>query len=462
MRSSLDDASSMVSRAGQSIGAVGGSMTAKVTLPLVGIGTAAVVMGNQFNSGMANVISLAPEAADQIAGMSSGVQDLAVEMGASTSDMTGGLYQVVSAFGLAGESLDLLETNAMAATAGLATTEEAIALTSAVTKGYGDTTAEAVQHAADLALKTVQMGQTKFPELAASIGAVTPLAAALGVTQEELFGTMATATGVTGNAAAVSTQFRGVLQSLMSPTDAMSGLLSEMGFASGEAMMQQLGLQGTIDTITAAATASGQPLQAYIGSIEGQTLAMALAGPQADTFGQKLAEMQNAAGTTQAAFDAQTQGINAPKTQGIILAVVGLAAALGPVLMVLGPIVSGIGAVGAVIGALASPIGIIIAAVGLLAAAWVTDFGGIRTMVTEFWNTHLKPIFDMLVQWLQTNIPIAIGVLAGFWENTLKPALETVWLFIQENIFPIFVTVVQCRRIFPLPSACWLGSGKTH
>lgn len=104
--------------------------------------------------------------------------------------------------------------DARGATAGLAQTTEAINLTSAVTKGYGDATAEVVQHASDLASTTVRLGQTTFPELAASIGSVVPLAAALNVTQEELFGTMATFTGVTGNAAEVSTQLTSVLTAM--------------------------------------------------------------------------------------------------------------------------------------------------------------------------------------------------------------------------------------------------------
>ena len=60
-----------------------------------------------------------------------------MEMGKSTGDMTTGLYQVISAFGYGSDSLAQLELNARAASAGLATTEQAIALTSAVTKGYG-------------------------------------------------------------------------------------------------------------------------------------------------------------------------------------------------------------------------------------------------------------------------------------------------------------------------------------
>lgn len=487
--SSMDTAGRRVSKFGSDIGQVGRDMTTRVTAPIVGIGTAAVLMGNQFNAGMANVISLAPSAADEIAGLRDDVQDLAVDMGKSTGDMTGGLYQVVSAFGYSADSMDLLRINAEAASAGLATTTEAIDLTSAVTKAYGDTSTAAVQQVADLAMQTVALGQTTFPELAGSIGRVTPLAASLGVSMDELFGVMATGTGVTGSAAEVSTQFRGILQSLMAPTTDMAAAFKELGVSSGEELISIYGLEDGLANIMMIAEASGKPLQAFISSIEGQTLAMALAGPQADSWWQKTDAMRNSAGATALAFEAQTQGVNAagfamqqaaiqvqtmgqqigqalmpvvlavmpyiqqfttfvqglvqqftaldPKTQMIILGVIGFAAALGPLLMILGPLVSGIGAVVGIVGALISPVGLVVVAVGLLAAAFATDFMGIRTAVTTFWEVYLKPIFDKLVLWLQTNIPVALQALAQFWTTTLLPAIQTVWAWIEANLLPL-------------------------
>ena len=59
--------------------------------------------------------------------------------------------------------MEKVEINAKAARAGIATTADSINLTSAVTKANGDTSAAAVQHVADLAFKTVELGQTTFP-----------------------------------------------------------------------------------------------------------------------------------------------------------------------------------------------------------------------------------------------------------------------------------------------------------
>lgn len=241
----MDEADRKWGDVGKSMTSTGMKMTGAVTLPIIGIGGAAIKMSTDFNASMANVASLGlvPERVEEL---KSGVQNMAIEVGKSTGDLAGGLYQVVSAFGDTADTATILEINAKAAAAGLATTEEAIALTSAVTKGYGDSSAEAVQKVADLAFETVKLGQTTFPELAASMGKVVPIASALGVSQEELFAQMATLTGVTGGAAEVSTQLRAVYQGLLKPTaemanslDLVARELDEQGKLAGGPMVDQ-------------------------------------------------------------------------------------------------------------------------------------------------------------------------------------------------------------------------------
>jgi TP901 family phage tail tape measure protein len=428
----MKSASDSIQDTGKKMTSVGKTLTAGITLPIVGLGVAAIKMSTDFNASMANVATLIPGNVDRVNELKKSVQSMAIETGKSTSDLTGGLYNVISAFGDTTDTVKILEINAKAAAAGLATTTDAINLTSAVTKGYGDTSAEAVQHVSDLAFQAVKLGQTTFPELSSSIGRVTPLAASLGVSMEELFGVMATGTGVTGGSAEVSTQLRGVLQGLMSPTADMTALLEGLGYSSGQAMLEQLGLQETIETVVQSAESSNTPLQKYISSIEGQTLALALAGPQADVFSEKLSAMTKATGATNEAFKEQTEGINEAgfkwdqlkqklavtgqqvgdklipvfldlmdtlqpiiekvttgiekfsdmdsKTQNLTLAAIALAAALPPIIVVAGMLVTAVGA-------LLSPIGLVIAGVGAVIAIGVLlwkNWDMIRAKATAF------------------------------------------------------------------------------
>ena len=85
------------------------------------------------------------------------IMEVSNRTGVATADLTDGMYQVVSAFGDSADAASILETAAKSAAAGNATTTDSINLLSAVTKGYGDTSAEAVQKAADLSFATVRL-----------------------------------------------------------------------------------------------------------------------------------------------------------------------------------------------------------------------------------------------------------------------------------------------------------------
>lgn len=299
---SLDNLTTKASR-------VGKDLTTYLTLPILGIGVAAGKASMDFNASMANVATLIPGNTARVRELKEEVQDLAIMAGKATGDVAGGLYEVISAFGDTADTAEILEANVRAAAAGLSSVTEAIKLTSAVTKAYGDTTDEAIEKASDLAFVTVKLGQTTFPELASAIGRVAPLTAQLGMSQEELFAGFATLTGVTGDTAEVSTQLRAILTSMINPTEDMSRVIRALGYESARAMLEERGLAGSIEALTQAAGGSEEVVAKLFGRAEALTAVFALAGPQADTFREKLAALGQAAGATDEAFDEQTKGI---------------------------------------------------------------------------------------------------------------------------------------------------------
>lgn len=204
----------------------------------------------EWQQQMQNVATLLDgDVKGRVAQLNKEVMNLSNSTGIGTQDLTDGLYQVVSAFGDSADASKQLEIAAKAAKAGGATTTDAINLLSAVTKGYGDTSAEAQQKAADLAFATVKLGQTSFPELASSMGQVIPLASTLGAKQEDLFGAMATLTGVTGSTSEVTTQLKATMQAFLSPSTAMQKSLEKLGYASGKEMLESEGLQGALEKL---------------------------------------------------------------------------------------------------------------------------------------------------------------------------------------------------------------------
>lgn len=274
---------------------------------------AATKVAADFQSQMSNVQTLLTGTQDEIAAKVSKYGDIVKEVsrttGLETSNLTDGLYQVVSAFGDVDDAAKITEIAAKSAKAGNAETSDAVNLLSAVTKGYGDISAEANQKAADLAFTTVRLGQTSFPELASSMGKVIPLCATMKVKEEELFGAMATLTGVTGGTAEVSTQLKATIQGFMQPTTAMTSALKKMGYENGQVAIESLGLQGTLDALKESVNGDELAFAGMFSSVEAKTAVLALAGAQSEDFTNKTKEMYSATGAAESAFDTQTANL---------------------------------------------------------------------------------------------------------------------------------------------------------
>jgi TP901 family phage tail tape measure protein len=263
-----------------------------------------------FNRSMANVGSLIPGNTARVLELKGAVQQMAEQTGKSTGELADGMYEMIGAFGDSSDSIARLRTATDLASAGLADTKDAMALIAAETRAYGDTSSETAAKVADLATMAVNLGQTTLPELAAAMPRVTALSSQMGVSFEEMNTIMATFTGVTGNAAEVGTQMRGMLQALAAPSEDMKVLFAEWGVETGKQAVEMMGLQGAIEGINAKAEELGAGgLQKLVGSMEGQTLAMADSGATAAKYVQNLEAMKNASGATATALAEQNNGI---------------------------------------------------------------------------------------------------------------------------------------------------------
>jgi TP901 family phage tail tape measure protein len=263
-----------------------------------------------FNKEIALTATMMPNLDKEVNELKANVQDLAIRYGKSTIDMAKGSFLVVSAFGAQAAASKKLELTAKAAAAGNAETSASLSLLSAVTKGYGDTSDQAFQKASDLAFMTVKLGQTDFPALAASIGKVVPVAAAMNVKQEELFAGFATLTGVTGNAAEVSTQLSGILRAMIKPTEGMRAAIKELGFETAEQMIEQEGLIGSMRMLVENTDGTSESIGKLFRRAEALTAVFALTGGQADVFNEKFEKIKVSTGATDEALREVTDGVN--------------------------------------------------------------------------------------------------------------------------------------------------------
>ncbi|GAG35341.1 unnamed protein product, partial [marine sediment metagenome] len=93
------------------------------------------------------------------------------------------------------------------------------------------------------------------------------------------------------------------------------------------------------------------------------------------------------------------------------------------------------------------------AAVGLLVAAWEKDWGGIRTILTAFWEEAAKPAFEALKVWFTTTLPAALATIRDWfvtaWEN-ITEAVTGAW----KKAVAIFGDVKKWFTV-TMPAAIW-------
>lgn len=298
-----------IGQAGEGLKKIGEKTTevGKAMLPLTAAtaaaGAAAGKMALDFEDSMANINTLLDDES-HLKGYEQAVIDLSNETGKPIETMTEGMYQAISSLGDAGkETEEIFGTMARSAKAGGAEVADSVSLISAGMKGYNSVSGETAQKISDLAFQTAKLGVTTFPEMARSMQPLFPLASSVGLSFEELFGVMATGTGVTGNTSEVSTQLKAVLSNLMKPTKQMKSLMKEYGYENGQAMIESEGLTGVLKILQEATGGQSDKMAELFSSTEALTLMTALTGTQFDTFGDKLSQMSDAAGATAAAYD---------------------------------------------------------------------------------------------------------------------------------------------------------------
>lgn len=476
---------SELDKVGKKMQNIGRKMTASLTLPILGIGAAGIIASTSLNEGMANVASLMPNSTERVLELKEAVKGLSVDTGKAMDDITRGLYQTISAFGDSAETVDRLNVALKASVTGAADTQITLSMLSGVTKSYGDTSAKALTHVSDLALKCVELGETTFPELANELGKVNSLASTMGVTQEEMFAAIAAGSGPLGNTGDVATKMKGALVSLLKPTKDMETAFGKLGVKSGQQLIKQEGLHGALMRVAEISKKYDIGLGKIFGSAEALQFVFSMTGAQSDTFLEKLKLMGNVGGTTEKAFNEITNGVNkagftfkqfkqilavtlteigdalAPAlvkmiafakpliatfrqlsgpTKMFIMIMAGIVAAIGPLIFVIGNLLSAASAIGGVI-ASAGGVGALIASIfnpvtliigGIVALIAVLKMAGLKWK--EIWRLMLIPLtpFVGIVEWIIDNwkrlIPFfkLMGILIVAIFKTFAPELKRV------------------------------------
>jgi TP901 family phage tail tape measure protein len=199
----------------------------------------AVGVFTDFETQMANVRTLTNLTDQEFGALTQSVMDLSKRVPQSGSELSKGLYQLLSAGVDARNGMGALEAASRAAQAGLSSVHDAADVGTSVMNAYG-ASVDKLPRIYDTMFRTVAIGKTTFPELAASMGLVINQAATFKVSFEEVTAAIATMTNAGVRTPQAVTSIARAIEELKTPKSEEARLA-----------MQQLGVTYTTfsDTI---------------------------------------------------------------------------------------------------------------------------------------------------------------------------------------------------------------------
>ncbi len=233
------------------------------------------------------------------------VLDLSLALGEQETLIAKGFYQTLSA-GVtdASDAMFVLNQSAKLGIAGLASTESAVDVVTSVLNAYG----LAVENATDVTdtlFKTVELGKTRIPELAADLGAILPVAAELGVDLQQVSAAIATMTKQGASTSEAVTRLNSIFTALQKKADDVNESFESIGESFDRDTLRAEGLTAVLLNLRKAFEGNENALVQLIGRKEGVTGLFALTKDNAETLRQTLIQLESRLGATDAAFEKQ-------------------------------------------------------------------------------------------------------------------------------------------------------------
>lgn len=478
---------------GSAMTTVGSSLTKYVTTPLVGIGTAAFAIGNQFESAMSKVQAISGATGDELEALTDQAMDLGATTAFSASEAAAGMENLASAGFTVAEIMDAMPGLLDLAASSGAELGTAAEIAASAVRGFGLEASETA-HVADVFAEAAARTNAQTEDMGEAMKYIAPVANAMGISLEETaaaIGILSDA-GIKGSQA--GTSLRGALSRLAKPTEAAAIAMEKYGMSFYDAQGNMLSLAGIVGQLEqgmvgltqeqrnqALITIFGQEALSGILTLmeggSGNLEDLATEFENVSGSAQEMAEimMDNTSGAIEELGGAlETAAINiqqilAPMvtsvvqwitnlinvfnqmddgTQTMIVTILSLVAAFGPFLLILGKIVSFFGGIITSIQGASGAFGLLKAVMAGVAGG----FGPILAMIAAV----VAAVIALKVAW-DTNF-------MGIQEKTaeMAEALQGIWDAILNGVQSFFQFLLSlwesnwgnCQDIF---NAIWEG-----
>lgn len=484
-----DNASRTAGRLSEGFTRSGKALTAGLTLPIVGAGVAATKSLLDVESGLREVVTLTGQTGDEADAtferFKTQVRELSGEVGVAQSTLVDGLYQALSAGVPQETAFDFLQVASKASIAGVTDVETAVDGITTVLNAFGLDASEA-EAVSDSLFTAVKGGKTTFEELSASLFNIAPAAAAANVDITEVNAAIATLTASGTPTKVATTQLRAALVGLQRPSEEMDAIFQKLGFANAQAAIESEGLAFALGAVSDAAAGDAGKLQTLLGSVEAVAAANVIAGTGAEKFSQEMENQANAIGATEAAFQeieksgsrslerlfVSLQNLGSvfaefllplvdkavgffqrltdwfnnlsPAGQKVVGIAAGIAAALGPVLIVTGKVAKAFGPGGSLLKGFdaaktgfskltkflaANPYVAIAAATVAIVALIVANWDEIVAFLSRVWDTisgFISDNWELIVRILTLGLSDLVRLFVDNWD-AISGVVSAVW-----------------------------------
>lgn len=447
-----------------------------------------IALASNFQDAMAKVSTIADTSAVSLDDLSAQILDLSNQTGISANDIADATYNAISAGQSTADAVNFVSNATSLAKAGFTDTASSIDVLTTIMNAYG-LEADKVGSVSDMLINTQNKGKTTVAELSASMGKIIPTAKSMGVGLDQITAGYAIMTAK-GIATAESTTYMNAMLNELgkSSTKVGQALKEETGKSFQELMGEGKSVGDVLQIVKNHADKSGVSFNELWQSSEAGKAGLTLLSDGAESFNKMAKDMTASTGATSEAMkkldtpskkakvainELKNAGITlgqtalsalaplidkvsksveklttwftslSPGIQQIILIVLALVTALGPVLIFVGKIISSVGTImtmapkiTAVITAIkgglaglwatmtANPIGIVIALIAALVAGLIYAYNHCETF---------RNIVNGAFEKVKEVVGNVVNALVGFFTETIPSAFQS----LKDKISPI-------------------------
>lgn len=248
--SGTDGVGNRIKSLGSSMTTTGATLTKAVTLPIVGVGAAAVKMASDFETSMAKVSTIAGASKQELSSMREEILKTSSDMGMAAKDFAEATYDAISSGISKEDAVGFTKDAAKLAKAGFTDVTVATdALTSTI-NAYGKSAKEATDLSNQL-IVAQNLGKTTVDEMGRSLGNVIPISSALGVKTEELFSSIAVSTAQGIKTAESITGLKAAMSNIVKPSEEAKKAAETLGIQFNVSAVKSKGWIGFLQEVKA-------------------------------------------------------------------------------------------------------------------------------------------------------------------------------------------------------------------